>query len=119
MGLSFWTRKNLEVRRVHTGGLRGRPGAERDVNGSFCAQVKERRILALDCERTGASGGASQDLRLMKDKVVDVPTDVRGMRDCERADREVVPAGSLWCIGVGEEKGLYFQCGGIKEVCPG
>ena len=58
------------------------------LNGSFCAQVKARRILALDCERASAGGGASQDLRL-KDKVVDVPTDVRGLRDREAADREV------------------------------
>ena len=34
------------------------------LSGSFCAQVKARRIIALDDERASASGGASQDLRL-------------------------------------------------------
>ena len=27
-----------------------------------------------------------------------------------------VPAGSLWCVGVNEEEGLDFQCGGNTEV---
>jgi len=48
-------------------------------NGSFCAQVKARRITALDSERASASGGASQDLRL-KDKVVHGPAGARRMR---------------------------------------
>ena len=30
------------------------------LNGSSCAQVKARRIVALDDERASASGGASQ-----------------------------------------------------------
>jgi hypothetical protein len=34
------------------------------LNGSSCAQVKARRIVALDDERASASGGASQNLRL-------------------------------------------------------
>jgi len=52
------------------------------LNGSFCAQVEARRIIALDGERASASGGASQDLRL-KDKVVDGSARVGGMRGRE------------------------------------
>jgi len=55
--------------------------------GSFCSQVKARRIIALDGERASASGGASQDLR-PKDKVVDGPAGVGGMRGREGADRD-------------------------------
>ena len=57
------------------------------LHGSFCAQVKARRIVALDGERASASGGAFQILRL-KDKVMDAPADVRGMRSREGADRD-------------------------------
>jgi hypothetical protein len=42
------------------------------LNGSSCAQLKARRIVALDGERASASGCASQNLRL-KDKVTDAP----------------------------------------------
>ena len=50
-------------------------------NGSFCAQVKAWRT-ALDSERASASGGASQDLRLI-DELVHGPADARRMRGRE------------------------------------